>query len=476
MPQTPKCDSLTDFVSEFLDTVERIGSIHFPRTYDELVRCVELIALIDTSVSDPRLGPIFGPDGPHAEESALWAETIGARYCFPVTGGTTQANHSAMWAIAREGDRVAVPRNAHRSIYDSLVDTGATPIFMETPVDLERGIAGTVTTDAVRQALDEGADSMVVTDPTYCGVRAPLADLVKLVTSHDVPLFVDAAWDALRLLLAGRLGESAVRAGADLVTCSLHKCGLALSQGSLVCTGSDRYSRDLMITHLERYQSTSPSRPIIVSMALGFEPFAEAPDEIAAYILELAARLRKQVQRIRGLDVLDEELLLSDEWSLDPTKVVIDVSGINLSGTDAADYLRRLGHCVEYYGSRHVSLLVGVGATPQWVDSAVESLSRLADEARGDVPPATPQLPPFPPMEMTPRTAFLRAHEWVPLTKSQGRIAAASLMPYPPGIPVAVPGEQITREVIDYTLEAARLGIRMVGLGDPPDLNVPVVV
>jgi ornithine decarboxylase/arginine decarboxylase len=55
---------------------------------------------------------------------------------------------------------------------------------------------------------------------------------------------------------------------------------------------------------------------------------------------------------------------------------------------------------------------------------------------------------------MKPSEAFAyiahRRTERVPIDELEGRITTALLTPYPPGIPLLVPGEQFNRKIVDY--------------------------
>jgi arginine/lysine/ornithine decarboxylase len=75
----------------------------------------------------------------------------------------------------------------------------------------------------------------------------------------------------------------------------------------------------------------------------------------------------------------------------------------------------------------------------------------------------TYKLPKIPPMRMLPREAFLADTELVPFKTSAGRICAETISPYPPGIPVISPGEEITTEIIDYLSLELKAGVRMQG-------------
>lgn len=68
---------------------------------------------------------------------------------------------------------------------------------------------------------------------------------------------------------------------------------------------------------------------------------------------------------------------------------------------------------------------------------------------------------------MTPREAFFAPAEEVPRDRAVGRVAAEVVSPYPPGVPVLVPGEVITREAVDYLASGAAAGMLVPDAADP---------
>ena len=91
-----------------------------------------------------------------------------------------------------------------------------------------------------------------------------------------------------------------------------------------------------------------------------------------------------------------------------------------------------------------------------------------------EVPFAVP--PPWGPMEIVPRDAFLGPQEPVPLAAAEGRIAAESLAAYPPGVPNVLPGERLTRETLDFIDETLAHGGYLRGASDRTLKTIRVVI
>jgi arginine decarboxylase len=62
--------------------------------------------------------------------------------------------------------------------------------------------------------------------------------------------------------------------------------------------------------------------------------------------------------------------------------------------------------------------------------------------------------------------AFLGATEMVPWREAAGRVSAEMICPYPPGIPITAPGEQLTGTVVEYLQSLAAAGVMVEGAAD----------
>jgi arginine/lysine/ornithine decarboxylase len=128
---------------------------------------------------------------------------------------------------------------------------------------------------------------------------------------------------------------------------------------------------------------------------------------------------------------------------LDPLHVVIDVSGLGITGYDAADWLREHQRIdMGFSDHRRIEAALSLAdsdETAARLVSALASLSgrcQLAAVPKVDLPsPGELDLEPA----MLPREAFFAAKETVPAARFVGRIAAEQITPYPPGIPVIIP-------------------------------------
>ncbi|MDD5689163.1 MAG: arginine decarboxylase, partial [Caldisericia bacterium] len=74
------------------------------------------------------------------------------------------------------------------------------------------------------------------------------------------------------------------------------------------------------------------------------------------------------------------------------------------------------------------------------------------------------ELPNIPPLKMLPTLTFSKTPELIPFSESAGAISYDVICPYPPGIPLLIPGEIITEEVVEFINKLKRKGADIQGL------------
>ncbi|HET8975595.1 MAG TPA: hypothetical protein VFN15_03110, partial [Solirubrobacterales bacterium] len=193
------------------------------------------------------------------------------------------------------------------------------------------------------------------------------------------------------------------------------------------------------------------------------------------------ARTREQIAGIPGLDVLSERLGASSVEAWDPLRLSVDVRGTGATGHRIAELMRAHDDVVvELYSENVIVAVFGVGeATAESgkrlvaaLRHAVESLDPADVERRG----AFAEPPPWGPLELAPRDAFLGAQEIVPFDEAEGRVAAESLAAYPPGVPNVLPGERLTSPTLSYIADSLAHGGLVRGASDRSLKTVRVVV
>jgi arginine decarboxylase len=227
--------------------------------------------------------------------------------------------------------------------------------------------------------------------------------------------------------------------------------------------------------------TTSPNVMVYAALDGWRRQMVQQGHALLGAALGLADRVRAGIEALPGLQVLREEFLGAEaSRDLDPLHVVIDVSELDVSGYDAADWLREQQRLdMGLSDHRRVEATLSVADDDQSTGRLVDALHALTEHAT-DLPRAKAvALPSAPELElepaMLPRDAFFAAKETVDADKAVGRICAEQITPYPPGIPVIIPGERITEELLGYLRSGLDAGMQLPDPADPSLRTIRVV-
>ncbi|WP_318205683.1 ornithine decarboxylase [Streptomyces sp. SCL15-4] len=407
-----------------------------------------------------------------AEE--LMADAVGAEQAFFSTCGSSLSVKTAMLAVAGPGEKLLVSRNAHKSVIAGVIVNGVQPVWVHPKFDTERHLAHPPEPDDVRRALREHPDAkgMLLITPTDWGSCADIRGTAAVCHDHDIPLIVDEAWGA-HLPFHPDLPAWGMNADADLVVTSVHKMGGAIEQSSVFHLQGDRVSPEVLKQREDLLGTTSSSSLVYATLDGWRRHMVQHGHDLLDAALHRTARIRKAVADMPGLRLMGPEVVeqgLTAE--LDLLKITIDVRELGISGMQAAEWLR--AHCHVDIGSSdtcRISAQVTHADNDRTENLLTDSLRRLvehADTIEKQPPirlpePRTLQLE----QAMLPRDAFFGSAEHVPARQAVGRVAAETISPYPPGVPVVAPGEVITREVVDYLTSGVAAGLLIPDAADP---------
>jgi arginine decarboxylase len=438
----------------------------------------------------PGIDDLLQPVAAIKEAQQLAALAYGADNTFFLTNGSTSGNQCMMMTAVNPGDKIAVPRNSHKSMLGGLVMSGAYPIYMQPEVDEELHMDHCVTPETVARTLEEHPDivAVYVVSPTYYGVAADLASIERIVHDAGKLMLVDEAWGP-HFQFHPALPLSATQAGADLCINSTHKMLSAFSQCAMLHQKGPRVRLDRLKAVLKMFLSTSPNLPMVASLDVARKQMATEGGALLSRTIELAEETRRRINRIDGLYCFGEELQgRKGVFDLDPTKIAVTVTGLGYTGYEASEILRyRYNIQVELADLFNVVALFTIGTTRDAADRLAFAFEEMARDDRAvdmyapsgilerRVNVGTYRLPKIPLMRMLPRDAFLAETQIVPFRESAGRICAETISPYPPGIPVIAPGEELSQELLDYLRLEMKAGVRIQGPYDDELRTIRVV-
>ncbi|MBL3664929.1 ornithine decarboxylase [Streptomyces sp. M2CJ-2] len=419
-----------------------------------------------------------------ARAEDLMADAVHADHTFFSTCGSSLSVKAAMLTVTCPHHTLLVGRDAHKSVVAGLILSGVEPVWVEPQWDASRHLAHPPSAAAYDRAFTEHphADGALVTSPTPYGAAADLAGIADVCHRRGKPLIVDEAWGA-HLPFHDDLPSWAMDAGADICVTSIHKMGSGLEQGSVFHLRGDLVDPAELASRADLLGTTSPNVLIYAGIDAWRRQMVEHGQELMGSALESAERTRAAIEAVDGFHVNDAKDFCGPGRAadFDPLPVVMDISDLGTSGYRAADWLRA-HHRIDthLFDHRRVSAQLTHADDEQTTARLLTALRDLADHADELRDPPHVAVPSPADLRMDqallPRDAYFARHAKVPAAEASGRIAAEMITPYPPGIPVALPGERLTEPVLEYLVTAVEAGVFLPDAADRRLNTVRVVV
>ncbi|WP_414542413.1 aminotransferase class I/II-fold pyridoxal phosphate-dependent enzyme [Nostoc sp. CCY0012] len=417
------------------------------------------------------LDNLFAPQGVIQKAQQLAAAAFGASQTWFLVNGSTCGIEAAILATCGTGDKIIMPRNVHSSAIAGLILSGAIPIFLNPEYDPVLDIAHSITPEAVEAALQQHPDTKAVLTvyPTYYGVCGDIQAIAHITHQYNIPLLVDEAHGA-HFAFHPQLPTPALAAGADLTVQSIHKVLGAMTQASMLHVQGQRINIDRVSKALQLVQSTSPSYILLASLDAARQQMALQGNALMSRTLQLADTARTRISQIPGLSVLQMP-------NLDRTRLTVTVSGLGFTGFDAEEILdEQLGVTAEFASWQNVTFIISLGNTPEDIEKLVQGFTKLGSGSNTSSLSTRKQWIVWDDkLRLSPREAFFAVSETLPLEQTSDRICTEIVCPYPPGIPVLMPGELITPAALEYLQQIQAMGGFISGCADSSLKTLKVV-
>ncbi|MBQ3389883.1 MAG: aminotransferase class V-fold PLP-dependent enzyme [Firmicutes bacterium] len=467
-----------------------IYPMHMPghKRNDEVMEMGNPYLIDVTEAGD--LDNLHEPEGILAQAMQKASRVFGSKSTYFLVNGSTCGILAGICATVKKGGKVMLARPCHRSVYNGIYLRGAQAVYLYPPVDKRYGIYGSISPRALKMALRrrDDIDLVVLTSPTYEGVTTDIEAMAKICHRYDIPLLVDAAHGA-HFGFTPDFPESAIRQGADIVVHSIHKTLPALTQTSLLHINSDLVDERKLRQFLAMFQSSSPSYVLMsgIDKCVDYLDSPKAAEDFAKYttmLKEFSERM-KELKKFRilckGEDTQESHPMF---FGIDPGKIVISTRGTEFTGAELEEILRdKYKIQVEMAFGDYVIAMTGVCDTQEGFDRLAEAMLELDEECDyskecgqcgdkticGDSPYCTVNAhvctnirydealnkegfrPPRAPRALMRAADAIDAEgEAAAIDDAVGRIAQEYIYAFPPGVPLVVPGEPVSEEILSY--------------------------
>lgn len=414
----------------------------------------ELLSLDITEVDGS--DNLHHPEGIIAEAQDELARFEAADYSYFLVNGGSCGILTAILGTLYEGDEIIVCRNAHKSIFNACVLSGAEPVYVA-PDILSGGIATGVSASALKEAFKDYPKSkaVLITSPTYEGFTSDICALAEIAHSHGAILIVDEIHGA-HFPFSEAFPRTAMEQGADISVQSWHKTLPCINQSAIINIKGDRVDIERLREAYSMVQTTSPSYIMMALMDKMRAKLTEDEGYFRNYVNNLTA-LRTRLNSLRSMRLVSGE-------NYDISKIVLDTGKNSEGKTLAKILLEEYNVQIELVGLNHIIAMTSVADTQKALERLGDAII-AADRKMADYEPVDFD---FDPMAITkpvisPRLAFQRRTVTLPLRDAIGRIAGECVTPFPPDIPLILTGEVVTREAVELMERYRAQGHTLIG-------------
>lgn len=393
------------------------------------------------------------PTGVILEAEKLFADAYNAMHAFFLVNGTTSGVQAMIMSACEPGDKIILPRNAHKSAISGLILSSAVPVYIQPDINERLGIATGITPEAVKKAIKENPDSKAVfiVNPSYYGIASDIKSIIRIAHSHGMVVLVDEAHGA-HLPFHDGFPLSAMEAGADMSSVSMHKTGGSFTQSSVLLLRSSMISPEYVKQVVNLTCTSSASYLLMCSLDVARKQLSTRGYEMLDKTLQISRWAREEINKIEKLHAFGSELKGTPGcFDFDETKLGINIRELGLTGYQVEAKLRKEYNIqIELSDLYNILAIISIGDSMDEVKPLVYALKDMALKAGDCEVKNITMIPSQPEMVVTPRDAFFSPKKTIPLEESAGEIAGEMVMAYPPGIPVICMGELITKDIIDY--------------------------
>jgi arginine/lysine/ornithine decarboxylase len=407
------------------------------------------------------LDNLQNPEGVIKTSQELLSKLYGSEESFFLVNGSTSGNFIMIFSSFNEGDKILIERNCHKSVYNAVIMRKLEPVFIKNtyserynaPLSIDRSHFS----DILKNQKDiKGA---VITYPNYYGVCCDLEGIISECREANVKVLVDSAHGAHFGINKG-LPESAVRLGADMVVMSAHKTLPSLTQTAYLHVGKAADLEKIRF-YYNSFMSTSPSYLFLCSLEYSRFYLETKGNEDYRRLLETAKRYRDRINGLEHVHVVGREDI---DYEIDATRYILNVEK-GYSGHLLLDYLRKRGAQAEMSDGSNVILILSPFNGEEDFERLLASLRECDfEELKADMQEAVSYG--IPSLKMLPHEAIDAGKESISFLEAEGKVCGESIVPYPPGVPFLMPGEEINKkhiEIIQYFIDN---GVKVLGINE----------
>lgn len=407
------------------------------------------------------------PEGVIKEAQELAAKAFGSDYTFFLINGSTVGNLVMLSSTLKSKDKVILQRNSHRSVIGGLAVFDLEPIYIQSEIHKYSGIPSGIKPEDYEYKLKNNSVKVsLITSPNYFGMCENIEEILKIGRKYDQTMLLDEA-HGVHFPFNSKLPLTGIKIGYDMIVQSAHKTLPALTQTSFLHIKGNRVDMDKVFDALTYLESSSPSYLFMVSLDVARYQMESEGEKIWNEIIDLSNYLREEVNKIDGFYCFGKEILNDEVYDLDLTKITINTKKIGLTGFEVEEILNKNYNIeIELSDSYNILIFLTPGITKEEIDKLIITLKDISIKYKKRPIEEEVIIPEIPKMAVTPKEAYINEKEIIEFKDAKGRISGKVISAYPPGLPIVVPGEEISENILNYIYDLKEKKANLQGFID----------
>ena len=415
---------------------------------------------LDITEVDP-LDNLHAPEGVIKEAQELLRKTYKAKKAYFLVNGSTSGNLISIFSAFKEGDEVLVERNCHKSIYNALILRKLKVVYIDSNYNEALGIFMPIDENNIKIALEKSNNpkGIVLTNPNYYGILSNLEEIIKELKADGLKIIIDSAHGA-HFGFSESLPKSVVALG-DYVVLSAHKTLPSLTQGGYLIVNEENEDVEF---YLKVFMTTSPSYLIMASLDYARYYLDNYAREDYEKLIKLSEEYKEKINKTKKVKILDLEDI-NGNYGIDKSRYVMVLED-GYSGHKLLEYLRSEKIQAEMSFFKGVVLILSPSNTKEDFEKILKSIETL------DVNLLKEEKIEFKKRNidsikvLEPFEVFDLKGELISIEEALNKISKDFIVPYPPGIPLVVPGEVITKEAVNIIKEYLSNNLSVLGVSN----------
>ena len=411
------------------------------------------------------------PEGIIKNSKKIIAKTFGSEESYFLINGSSCGIIASIMACLSPNENILVARNCHISVYNGVVLSGASPIYIYP--DIKYNIPCGIDIKNIKKAVEKykNIKAFILTSPTYEGFVCDIEKISNFLHNNNIILIVDEAHGA-HFNFSHNFPKSAIQCGADIVIQSFHKTLPSFTRCGVLHLNSKIVDKDQLGKCLSMLQTTSPSYIFMMSIEYATNFCKNNKALFEDYTLFLK-HLRKQLKLLKNIKLIDNDILQnSNIIDFDISRLTFLINS-NINGDYINNILKQNNIQLEMYGENHIiaisticddfNTLIKLKDILFKIDKNLKFMDKQYKYIKDDL-----IIKP----NITPREAFYSNKTLLNIDLCENKICGDFIIPYPPGIPVLAPGETITKEDILKIKSYKNNNINIIGINKNNEIYI----